>query len=176
LQQEPISLDSLIGNVVLLRFAFRTQDELYNGFRGWMVDNVVITSTQGTFPLSDAEIVVDPEPPVDLEFSMTADIYPESSWLNAGSEYTFEAVVNWQGDDVATLMLELETSDGTYLLEEAGVADFNQGEGGDGYYYYDPAGDYTVTKSGGLTVILTAKNALGEVIFTQSKVYSAGDV
>ena len=107
---------------------------------------------------------------------MTADIYPESSWLNAGSEYTFEAVVNWQGDDVATLMLELETSDGTYLLEEAGVADFNQGEGGDGYYYYDPAGDYTVTKSGGLTVIFTAKNALGEVIFTQSKAYSAGDV
>lgn len=176
LQQEPISLDSLIGNVVLLRFAFRTQDELYNGFRGWMVDNVVITSTQGTFPLSDAEIVVDPEPPIDLEFSMTADIYPESSWLNAGSEYTFEAVVNWQGDDVATLMLELETSDGTYLLEEAGVADFNQGEGGDGYYYYDPAGDYTVTKSGGLTVIFTAKNALGEVVFTQSKAYSAGEV
>ena len=108
---------------------------------------------------------------------MTADIYPASSSLNAGSEYNFEAVVDWQGGDVETLILELETSDGTtYLLEEAGVADFNQGEGGDGYYYYDPAGDYTVTRSGGLAVILTAKNALGEVIFTQSKVYSAFDV
>jgi hypothetical protein len=177
LQQEPISLDALVGQVVQLRFAFRTQDELYNGFRGWMVDNVVITSMLGTFPLSDAEIPVDPEPPVDLEFSMTADIYPASSSLNAGSEYNFEAVVDWQGGDVETLILELETSDGTtYLLEEAGVADFNQGEGGDGYYYYDPAGDYTVTRSGGLAVILTAKNALGEVIFTQSKVYSAFDV
>jgi hypothetical protein len=176
LQQEPISLDALIGKVVSLRFAFRTQDELYNGFRGWMVDNIAITSTQGTFPLSDAEISVDPELPVDLEFSMTAAISPASSSLNVGSEYNFEAVVDWQGGDVATLLLELETSDGTYLLEEAGVADFNQGEGGDGYYYYDPAGDYTVTKSGGLTVIFTAKNALGEVIFTQSKGYSAFDV
>jgi hypothetical protein len=176
LQQEPISLDALAGNLVQLRFAFRTQDRLYNGFRGWMVDNVVITATAGTFPLSNAEVPVDPQPPVDLEFSMTADLYPESSWLDAGSEYTFEAVVDWQGDDVETLMLELVTSDGTYLLEEAGVADFNQGEGGDGYYYYDPAGDYRVTNSGGLTLILTAKNGLGEVVFTQSMSYSAADV
>lgn len=172
LQQEPISLDALAGNVVQLRFAFRTQDGLFNGFRGWLVDNVVITSTAGTFPLSEAEVLVDPEPPVDVDFSMTADIYPDSTSLDVGSEYTFEAIVDWNGNDVDTLTLELIIGEDVYLLEQAGTGDFNQDEVG---YYYDLSGDFRVNTKA-LKVQLTAKNSLGEVIFTKSKDYVAAEV
>lgn len=51
-QQEPISLDEFAGQAnVKLRFQFRTVDGLYNGFRGWMIDDIQIKKTQGTFPL-----------------------------------------------------------------------------------------------------------------------------
>jgi len=55
LSQEAISLSddsnaSLAGNTIQLKFVFRTFDELYNGFRGWFIDNIAITSGQGTFP------------------------------------------------------------------------------------------------------------------------------
>ncbi|TXJ09678.1 MAG: carboxypeptidase regulatory-like domain-containing protein [Acinetobacter sp.] len=51
-QQEMISLDEYAGQSnVKLRFEFKTEDELYNGFRGWMIDDIVIQPTQGTFPL-----------------------------------------------------------------------------------------------------------------------------
>jgi len=51
LWQEPISLDNLAGNVIKLRFNFSTEDGLYNGFRGWLVDDLSIQKTEGTFPL-----------------------------------------------------------------------------------------------------------------------------
>lgn len=51
-QQEAISLDEYAGKAnVQLKFQFRTVDELYNGFRGWMIDDVVIQKKVGTFPL-----------------------------------------------------------------------------------------------------------------------------
>lgn len=51
-QQEAISLDEYAGKAnVQLKFQFRTVDELYNGFRGWMIDDVVIQKKAGTFPL-----------------------------------------------------------------------------------------------------------------------------
>jgi len=53
LEQAPISLDRLAGKVFQLRFTFSTQDELYNGFRGWLLDDVEITHNVGTFPLWD---------------------------------------------------------------------------------------------------------------------------
>ena len=53
-QQEAISLDEYAGKAnVQLKFQFRTVDELYNGFRGWMIDDVVIQKKAGTFPLFD---------------------------------------------------------------------------------------------------------------------------
>jgi len=51
LWQEPISLDQLAGKLVKLRFKFATKDELFNGFRGWLVDELSIQKTPGTFPL-----------------------------------------------------------------------------------------------------------------------------
>lgn len=51
LWQEPIPLDQFAGKRVQLRLAFYTEDDLYNGFRGWLVDNVEIVRQKGTFPL-----------------------------------------------------------------------------------------------------------------------------
>ena len=56
LWQEPIDLSALAGeSSVQLRFEFRTNDELYNGFRGWLLDDVRIIHEEGTFPLYDGE-------------------------------------------------------------------------------------------------------------------------
>ncbi len=46
LEKQPLS-----GKVIRLKFTFRTVDGLYNGFRGWMIDNVKISTGKGTFPL-----------------------------------------------------------------------------------------------------------------------------
>src|SRR5690606_29555865 len=52
LWQEPIDISVLAGQPnARLRLVFSTEDELYNGFRGWLVDDVRITREQGTFPL-----------------------------------------------------------------------------------------------------------------------------
>lgn len=49
--QEPIDISELAGHHdVQIRFVFRTQDELYNGFRGWLIDDVRIVRDVGTFP------------------------------------------------------------------------------------------------------------------------------
>lgn len=55
LTQEPIALDAYAGKRIQIRFVFETVDPLYNGFRGWMLDDIKITSTPGTFPLWNAE-------------------------------------------------------------------------------------------------------------------------
>ncbi len=52
LWQEPIDISALArAPTAKLRFVFSTEDELYNGFRGWLIDDVRITREQGTFPL-----------------------------------------------------------------------------------------------------------------------------
>src|SRR5690554_3518110 len=54
LWQEPIDISVLAGHPnAKLRFVFNTEDHLYNGFRGWLIDDVRITKEQGTFPLYD---------------------------------------------------------------------------------------------------------------------------
>lgn len=50
LSQEPISLSEFAGQQIRLRFAFSTQDELYNGFRGWLLDDVSVYQGEGSFP------------------------------------------------------------------------------------------------------------------------------
>lgn len=56
LKQESIPLvdsnkTSLSGKTIQLKFTFETNDGLYNGFRGWMIDNITITQGEGTYPL-----------------------------------------------------------------------------------------------------------------------------
>ena len=50
LSQEPVSLSDFAGQQIKLRFAFTTQDSLYNGFRGWLVDDIAIYQGEGSFP------------------------------------------------------------------------------------------------------------------------------
>jgi hypothetical protein len=47
-QQETFVLPDVAGKVIRLRFSFDTNDALYNGFRGWMIDDVIIEPGQGT--------------------------------------------------------------------------------------------------------------------------------
>lgn len=62
LNQTPISLDRLAGKVFQLRFVFSTQDTLYNGFRGWLLDDVKIIKEEGHFPLWDEKIIPELDP------------------------------------------------------------------------------------------------------------------
>ena len=49
--QEPIDISMLAGESnVKFRFVFKTNDELFNGFRGWLLDDVKIIREAGTFP------------------------------------------------------------------------------------------------------------------------------
>lgn len=51
-QQEPISLDEYVGQKdVRIKFRFNSVDQHYNYFRGWMLDDIKIQQTAGTFPL-----------------------------------------------------------------------------------------------------------------------------
>ncbi len=54
-QQELIQLLNITGSSeVMIRFRFDTIDGLYNGFRGWMIDDIKIINQLGTFPALNA--------------------------------------------------------------------------------------------------------------------------
>ena len=64
--QEPIDISMLAGESnVKFRFAFKTNDELFNGFRGWLLDDVKIIREAGTFPHFVPNLEVDED--VDCE-------------------------------------------------------------------------------------------------------------
>ncbi len=48
--QAYFDLTPYAGKVVLLRFRFDTVDDLYNGFRGWLIDNISVTATTAGTP------------------------------------------------------------------------------------------------------------------------------
>ncbi len=50
LTQEGITLPNAAGKTIQLKFTFETNDGLYNGFRGWLIDNVEIKAGEGTAP------------------------------------------------------------------------------------------------------------------------------
>jgi hypothetical protein len=43
-------LTSYAGKVILVRFRFDTGDALYNGFRGWLIDNISVTASGAAAP------------------------------------------------------------------------------------------------------------------------------
>lgn len=51
LTQELIDASKLAGEQVKIRFAFQTKDNLFNGFRGWLIDNFTISREVGTLSL-----------------------------------------------------------------------------------------------------------------------------
>mgnify|MGYP000359694147 CR=1 FL=1 len=81
--QDPIIIDKLAGNVFKLRFAFSTVDELYNGFRGWLLDDVKISHEVGNvLPWSELDRIIEindysetlETQPVGTEFSVSLNI------------------------------------------------------------------------------------------------------
>ena len=133
LSQEPISLDDYAGSQVQLRFTFRTQDELYNGFRGWLIDNVRITDQLGTFPPYvepeypdgpfepeepvEPEVPVEPEEPAD--FTVSLDLSPNPNFsLNDGSTYNFAADLSWAGGNVSVGSARLDVTIGTDTISD----------------------------------------------------------
>ena len=73
IEQAPISLNRLAGKVFKLRFTFSTEDELFNGFRGWLLDDVKISQREGTFPLWDEvdRILLGDNGPANVETSLS---------------------------------------------------------------------------------------------------------
>jgi len=61
--QAEYNLTEFVGQIIQLKFEFRTVDGLYNGFRGWLVDNLLLTDKA---PLKSANTTVvfgpDPKP------------------------------------------------------------------------------------------------------------------
>jgi len=60
---ETFDLTPFIGQNIRLRFAFRTVDYLYNGFRGWFVDNIKVTTDASGKSGSQYPVYPPPPPP-----------------------------------------------------------------------------------------------------------------
>ncbi len=87
LWQEPIDISDLAGEQIKLRFRFNTQDELYNGFRGWLVDDISIKREAGTFPrYLERETYLQPAFSPMSQEPVTAGEIQE---INIGGEYTY---------------------------------------------------------------------------------------
>ncbi len=106
LWQEPIDISDLAGEQIKLRFRFNTQDELYNGFRGWLVDDISIKREAGTFPrYLERETYLQP---TFSPISQTPVIAGEIQEINIGGEYTYGTA--------ATLKLIQVNSDGSQTV------------------------------------------------------------
>ena len=92
---EPISLSEFAGQQIRLRIGFATQDELYNGFRGWLVDDIAIFNGEGTFPRYQ-----NPEEVVGFDNYITSDL-GSFSQLNSTLSYSGLLVA----DETITLQL-----------------------------------------------------------------------
>ena len=177
---EPVPLDTLVGNFVTLRFVFRTQDGLYNGFRGWMLDNIRITDEVGSFPISDSTYlpgppydgITEPEPEPET-FSVTANYTPNPDFsLNEGSTRTFTADVSWAGGDQVVGSIKLQVFRNELLIEEVTVTDevfLGKSTSLSVDAYVGNSSDY-------VEVTLTVFDDEGEVIYSEQHYHSVAAV
>ena len=106
--------DSLAGNIIKVRYRFETVDGLYNGFRGWMVDDIEINSGEGTFPLLTGNYDNDYTFPTNTFY--TTDVTPSSysayssSSLAEAQEQYFSVALNYNVSVEAEFILELRDS------------------------------------------------------------------
>ncbi|WP_028671046.1 hypothetical protein [Saccharospirillum impatiens] len=163
LWQEPIDISDYTGEQLRLRFTFDTVDELYNGFRGWLVDEVRILNQAGTFPRWTGG-----EGFGDLQFS---EVSPDSELpLVLGEDYTFSATVNYVGEgDAATLTL-------SYITLE----DFLNGEASTLLVELDTgvesgtlSSELTTIDDSVFVIVLEAVDSDGEVLTSESINYVA---
>jgi hypothetical protein len=122
LDQAPISLDSLAGKVFKLRFAFSTKDELYNGFRGWLLDDVKVSYEEGTFPLwNEVDRVLIGDGGEDFP-SLSKVFFDDTD------ETQFSTNLTVRSKDSVTAQLRMYSLDGEALLGVIAIADLVQGE------------------------------------------------
>ena len=173
ISHEPVSLDALTGNYVTLRFVFRTQDDMYNGFRGWMVDNIRITDEAGSFPATDTPFL--PGPPSDgdaepepEEFVLVTEYTPSNSSLSEGSTRTFTADVSWAGGNQTVGSVKLQVFRNESLQDEVEIFS-------DAFNGKSASPSVTASVGGGgssIRLILTVYDDEGNVITTEQVSYS----
>ena len=99
------------GSQLQVRFEFDTVDQLFNGFRGWLIDDVVVQTTPGTFgtgdnPLFANYFYVDINSTTGLpaitpvSFNTTSGA---SIPLGAGSSQTFSATIFYSATVAGTI-------------------------------------------------------------------------
>lgn len=108
--------DSLAGNIIKIRYRFETVDGLYNGFRGWMVDDIEINSGEGTFPLLTSYGDYDNDYTFPSDTFYATDVTPSSysayssSSLAEAQEQDFSVALNYNASVEAEFVLELRDS------------------------------------------------------------------
>lgn len=121
LQSQAIDLSGLAGHVVQVRFHFETLDGLANGYRGWYVDDVSI-STSAPPACGDAHEPNDaPDGATAIAYGQTvhADICP-------GGDYDWYTFTGWAGDQI-TVDIDARSDGSTldayvFVLDGDGVA------------------------------------------------------
>ena len=92
---EELDLTNYAGEVVKLRFSFRTNDGLYNGFRGWLIDNVNI---------------------VDLPTTQTST---DSTQANGAQAISVQSTTPSSGNPVSEAFLSIHKMPQNYLPQES---------------------------------------------------------
>jgi hypothetical protein len=121
-EQEGISLvdadgETLAGQTIKLKYTFNTVDGLFNGFRGWMIDDIKIRSGEGTFPLlSNGNFDIYADMP---EYSFFVSSVSPSSYdtftgdfvsLTSGESETFQVGLDYYSSSDVTFKLQLKDS------------------------------------------------------------------
>lgn len=149
-QQEAIPLVGVQGETIRLRFTFSTEDNLYNGFRGWLIDNVIVQEGEGSFPVYDGTfgdydgygfgyfyVNYDPETYQSLVTPASYDpVTYELVYLDSGNT-TFTAEVSYSDDmGAGSFVLKLVTIDyetyATTVVDESAPIAYSATSGAEG--------------------------------------------
>jgi len=118
LWQEPIDISDLAGEQIKLRFLrFNTQDELYNGFRGWLVDDISIKREAGTFPR-----YIERRDYLQPNFSLNS-----GNPVPANESWDFDISGTYVGNETATLKLVRINGDGSQTVLDSQQVTQNDG-------------------------------------------------
>ena len=118
--------NTLAGKTIKLKYTFDSKDNLYNGFRGWMIDDLKISTGEGTYPLLSEtggyDIYDDiPESGFFVE-NISPSSYSTSGFvpLTLNELQTFAVNVIYTADTNVTFSLQLKDA----LTDEVVVDDF----------------------------------------------------
>lgn len=118
-----VDLSAYVGSTVQVKFNFDTVDSLYNGFRGWLIDDVKVTDVAAVKPSFDTQTQV---ASAECGGTSTGEIDTPAQFF------------------VPSAQKVLITSDGNWLITPSGMEDYvASGTTGTGSVYLN-AGFYTL--------------------------------